>query len=252
MNKPDLNLEELSAASGIPYPDASPYTDVTVGMVLWNEAERLPNLLATLQPVFEHIVLVIQESTDETLEIAEAVRRPGDRIVTDDHRGTGDASMPMLLANVKTDWVFIISGDELPDPELLGSLWLAGWWAQSQSIDGLWIDFRSTIDDVPASVDSAHLRMFRSGLHWQNTMHSRVYPQRDGHWPFGFIHHDRSLDEMMVDYLRYLSMSGRDAGWINHNKLMMRDACVGVADAKGWDYVKSFTWWPEVEEVAFG
>lgn len=251
MKRPDLGLEGLSEVSGIPNPNPIPYTDLTAAMVLWNEAERLPRLLEVLHPVFEHTTIVVQASTDDTLDIALAARRTGDSVVIDEHRGTGDASMPKVLSNVRTDWVFVVAGDELPDDTLLRSLWTAGWWAEQERIDGLWIDFESTIDGVPAQIDSAHLRMFKTALRWPNTMHSRVTPNVDGYWPFGKLHHDRSLDEMIVDYLRYLSMSGQDAGWLAHNKLMIRDACTGVAEVKGWDYVQSFPWWPEAREAAF-
>jgi glycosyltransferase involved in cell wall biosynthesis len=251
MIRPDESIEDLSERLEVPYPNPRPYTDVTAGMVLWNEAHRLPRLLEILQPAFEHIVLVVQDSIDETLAIAQAAARDTDKVLLDAHRGTGDASMPKLLAHIDTDWSFILAGDETPEEELLASLWTAGRWAEERDADGLWIDFLSTVDGVPAAIESAHLRMFHTALPWPNTMHSRVTPKRDGLWPFGRIHHDRSLDEMIIDYLRYLEASGSDSGWIAHNKLMIREACSGVAAVKGWPYVESFPWWPEAKRKAF-
>lgn len=251
MIRPDESIEELSLRLEVPYPNPWPYTDVTAGMVLWNEADRLPRLLEALQPAFEHITIVVQDSTDETLAIARDAERDGDQVITDKHRGTGDASMPKLLSHIDTDWSFILAGDELPEPELLTGLWTAGRWADEKKVDGLWVDFLSTIDDVPAAVESAHLRMFHTELPWPNTMHSRVLPKRDGYWPHGRIHHDRSLDEMIIDYLRYLDASGTDSGWLKHNKMMIREACSGVAAVKGWSYVESFPWWPEVKYRVF-
>ena len=67
----------------------------------------------------------------------------------------------------------------------------------------------------------------------------------------GYIRHDRTLDEMMQDYLRYWDKGLGHQGWEDHNRLMMYHACSGTAAQKGWDYVRSFPWWPQVEAIAF-
>ena len=43
----------------------------------------------------------------------------------------------------------------------------------------------------------------------------------------------------------------RDSGWEDHNRLMMYWACLGTARVKGWDYVRAFSWWPQVEAISF-
>ena len=62
---------------------------------------------------------------------------------------------------------------------------------------------------------------------------------------------DRTLDEMMRDYLRYWHAGRGNSGWEDHNRLMMYWACLGTAEKKGWDYVRSFEWWPQVEAISF-
>ncbi len=251
MKEPSGSVLTDAVAAGIAVPNKFPYTDISVAMVLWNEAHRLPRLLDVLQPRFDRIVIVVQDSTDDTLKIAKARARAGDIVERDEWRGTGDASMPLLTSLVRTDWTLVIAGDEMPDEELLDHLWAAGWWAEQNDIDGLWIPFRSTIEGVGYEEQHGHLRMFRSNLHWPETMHSRPTPRDEGWWPYGHIDHDRSLDEFIRDYLRYLSMSGENEGWLAHNQMMLRTSCEGVAAVKGWDYVKAYPWWPEVERAVF-
>jgi hypothetical protein len=67
----------------------------------------------------------------------------------------------------------------------------------------------------------------------------------------GHFRHERSLDEMMQDYLRYWDVGRGNAQWDEHNRVMMHNACVGTAARKGWAFVQSFDWWPRVEAIAF-
>lgn len=225
---------------------------ITACSVLWNEAARLPKLLETLQPTFRRTLVIVQESEDETWQIARSYQRDSDLVVADIHHGTGDASMPLLKELVETDWTFVISGDELPDEELLSTIGDAVDAAEAMGADGVWIRFRSFIDGFDFSGEQdAHLRLYRSSLDWPGSMHSRPDPKKNAHWDKGAIYHERSLDEMMLDYLRYYELSGDNESWLAHNRLMMHDACAAVAGKKGWDYVTAFPWWPRVASVAF-
>lgn len=245
------NPERLVERSGIPAPNPHPYDGITAGMVLWNEARRLPALLDALQPWFEHIVIVVQESTDGTLQIAQARQRPGDQVVADKHRGTGDASMPLLVRTIRTDWSFIVAGDEMPDEGLLGSLWHAAWSADQERAEGVWVEFESIVEGVPYTEQHGHLRLFRTRIGWPSTMHSRPTASRELWWPRGRIRHERSLDEFLTDYVRYFGMSNGNPSWIAHNRQMLHDACVGVAAVKGWEFVHQMAAWPEVKAIAF-
>jgi hypothetical protein len=69
-----------------------------------------------------------------------------------------------------------------------------------------------------------------------------VWPDAEAH-----MRHDRSLDELARDYLRYLDIGKGNAGWESHNRIMLRHNCEGVAALKGWEYVKSFPWWEDVK-----
>lgn len=229
--------------------------NVTAGGVYWNEAHRLPKLLGLLKEHFARVSVVIQESTDGSVDIARAILdRPRDRIRTDEWRGSGDQSMPMLIQTIETPWTFVISGDELPSLDLLGTIPTAIQAAEMSGKDGVWIQFHSTIQGIDFSDEQdRHLRLFKTAVGWPAaTLHSRPMTSNTLNWPRGYIDHDRSLDEVIVDYLRYYRL-GRDSGsWSAHNERMMRDACSRVAEHTGWPFVTSSSWWPDVRAVAFG
>ena len=228
---------------------------VTAGGVYWNEAHRLPRLLALLKEHFEQIVVVVQESTDGTLEICkDLLDRPGDRVREDAHRGAGDPSFPMMLQTVTTPWTFVVSGDEWPSIDLLRTIPTAITAARMDHHDGVWIKFLSTIEGIEfTNEQDRHLRLFKTAVGWpQSMLHSLPAAQSTMIWNVGHIRHDRSLDEMVVDYLRYISLGRDSAAWTNHNTMMLEAACSGVARHKGWPYVTSRSWWPEVRDIAFG
>lgn len=229
--------------------------NVTAGGVYWNEAARLGDLLTLLTSTFERVVVVIQESTDDTLKIAQSIlTRPGDRIRTDEHRGSGDLSVPMFLQTVSTEWTFLVSGDERPTARLLESIPDATDKAEQLQIDGWWIRFRSTIDGYDFTDEQdRHLRIFRTRVGWPHAaLHSRPLTENTMVWEEGWIDHDRSLDEMIADYLRYLGLGRYSGQWTAHNQRMLHDACMRVAERAGWTNILSRSWWPEVRDAAFG
>lgn len=241
-------LDEITARSGIPYPNALPYSHITFVLVAWMEEARLPALLTYVRPWFERIVVGVQESSDATLEIAEA---RADLVVKDLHHGYGDATFgPKLLPEVRTPWTLKVDADEWPSEDLLDSLSNATWWADHHvRTRGVWIPFRSSVEGQEYAEQHAHLRLFHTKAGWPAALHSRP-PIQDGIlWQTGHIRHDRTLDELVQDYLRYLGKSGSNAGWTAHNKMMIRAACESTAAAKGWDFVQSFEWWPQAQKV---
>lgn len=241
-------LPEIIEQSGIPYPNGTPYTHISFALVAWNEEERLEPLLKKVRPYFEQIVVGVQESSDATLEIAKAW---ADRVVEDAHQGFGDATFgPLVLPRVRTTWALKLDADEFPSDDLLSSLSNATWYAENVArTKGVWIPFRSSVDGIEYEERHAHLRLFHAAAGWPAMLHSTP-PIDDGVlWGTGHIRHDRSLDELVRDYMRYLSKSNGNSGWIAHNEMMIRSACTGTAGVKGWDYVQSHEWWPQVEAI---
>lgn len=244
-------LKEVVAQSGIPYPNGHPYTHITFTIVVWNDQERLRALLTKVRPWFETLAVVVQESPDDTLAVARSL---ADIVVEDKHHGFGDASYgPKLLPKVETPWSLKLDCDEWPSDDLLGSLSNATWYAEHVAhTGGVWIPFRSWVDGIEYTESHGHLRLFTTKVGWVPMLHSRP-PIEDGiWWPTGHIRHERSLQEMILDYLNYLRIGRHDAGWTAHNRLMIRSACHGTAAVKGWDYVRSHDWWPQVEAIVEG
>jgi hypothetical protein len=235
-------------------PSGAPWTDISFVGVYHKEEERLESLLQLARKWFTHVIVGVQTDdmeNDETLRIASEY---ADIVIVDKVAGLAEPTLHKILKDVPTDWSLVISGDERPTEQLLASLQEMLDYGINHRVLGFWIRFVSSIEGVayPSEQDN-HLRMFRTMLGWPSTMHSRPPVQNGFFWPpeKGVIYHDRSLDEMMVDYLRYLKMSGSTANWVNHNKLMMHDACAATAIHKGWEFIESFDWWPKVKAIAF-
>lgn len=240
-------IGQVVADSGIPYPNGTPYTHISFAIVVWNDATRLDRLLAHVRSTFKNIYVVVQRSEDATLSVA---REWADVVVEDEHRGFGDASFgPKLLPLVATPWTLKLDADEWPSDDLLGSLSSATWHAEHARTKGIWIPFRSSVDGLEYEEQHAHLRLFHTAIGWPALLHSRP-PIQDGVlWGQGYIRHDRSLDELVRDYLRYLDIGQGNAGWTSHNTMMIQSAVRSTAEKKGWGYVKDYEWWPRVSEL---
>ena len=236
------SYEEVRARSGIV--DTPPYTHITFTLVAWNEEARLGPLLQRVRPYFDQLIVGVQQSDDQTLAIA---RQWADVVVEDEHRGFGDATFgPRLLPLVQSKWTFKLDADEWPSNELLTSLSNATWCAEQEGYDAIWIPFRSAVEGQAYNVDHSHLRLFLTYLDWPPYLHSRPKSTKDLLWTTGSIRHDRTLDEMVRDYLRYLEIGRGNPGWDKHNTEQITGACAGVAAAMGWAFVQGFEWWPQV------
>lgn len=225
------------------------YDHITAAMVLWAESRRIERLCQSLRPYFTTIAIVVQESPDNTLELAQQL---GDIVVTDRHHGYGDASFgPVLLPKIRTPWTFKVDGDEMPTEALLRSLGQAVDQAEREKRDGVWIRFRSWTEGVEWTPYHGHLRLFRTELGWPHTLHSRPMTENTFQWDRGWIEHRRSVDEKVRDYLNYWRIGRGNLGWELHNMTMLRAAVSGAAEHKGWDWIKAHDWWPEVQKIAF-
>lgn len=91
---------------------------LSVVIIARNEAERLPDCLASVQGLADELVLLDTESTDDTPELARAA---GARVERQPFRGFG----PTKQASVDLasgDWVLSIDADERVSPELAAEI----------------------------------------------------------------------------------------------------------------------------------
>lgn len=233
-----------------------PYENVTAVSVVWNEAQRIAPLAAELGMWFRNVVVVVQKSDDDTLALArKTLNQPTHHVIEDEWRGGGDFSMPLALSHVKTPWTFVISGDEMPDLELLRSMPDAIAAMEKGGYSGAMIRCEETLDGVKYVEHPAHVRLFRTSGGWEARHHSAASHENlmPGIWPQGCYIHTRTLEEACVDYLRKLSMMENEAHveLANHNRYAIFVMCNTVAEEKGWRHVWALPQWPEIERRVF-
>lgn len=230
----------------------APWKDVTFAGGFWNCEERLAKLLTYVRPWFRNIVVVVQESPDRTLEVAQEL---ADVVITDEWHGRGDPSISLAVQNIKTRYAFVVADDEWPSEDLLNSFQDLVNELHAQKRDGAWIPFESWIDGFDFTKGDQHLRFFETRIGWPPEPHARPMTDNTLLWHTGSIKHARTLDEMMVDYTRRYEMGADHPEWPEsvqpHNQRMMHSATRAIAEKRGWDYVKAFEWWPKVREFAW-
>lgn len=234
-----------------------PYKNITAVSVVWNEGHRIAPLAAELGMWFENIVIVVQESTDNTLDLAKSTLsgHPGAIVIPDEHRGGGDFSMPLALSKVKTPWTFVISGDEFPDFPLLDTMGEAVESMEAGGYSGTMIRFEEYLDGVRYVEHEQHVRLFRTDGGWEARHHSAASHENlmPGCWQYGRILHRRTLSEACADYLRKLTMMEREGEQqlADHNRYAIFAMCGVVANEKGWRHVWNMPEWSEVERRVF-
>lgn len=230
----------------------APWKDVAFAGAYWNCEERLDALLSYVRPWFSRIVTVVQESPDNTLAVA---KKYADVVIQEPWHGRGDPSIHTAVYSAEKRWCFVISDDERPSEDLLYSFQNLANQLKAENRDGAWVRFRSSIDGFDFSRDQDfHLRFFNPTLGWPKEPHSRPPTENTLHWDVGYVQHDRSLDEMMQDYLRRYDLTAEHPEWVQQqaaNVRMMLTAPRAIAEKRGWDYVKSFEWWPRVRDISF-
>jgi glycosyltransferase involved in cell wall biosynthesis len=243
---PSPSIGDVRALSGIL--DDPPYSHVDFVLVAKNESARLPALLARVRPYFERVVVAVQQSHDDTEQIA---RKWANVVIRDYDHGFGDASMPHLQRHVRARWAFRVDADEWPSSALLWSLSNATWWADHEHAQGIWIPYRSSVEDMPYNDPHSHLRLWENGVVWPAFLHSRPHPDNNILWTTGFIDHSKSLDEFVEGYLSYLRIGRDNEGWTEHNLSQLQNATRAAAERYGWSHVTGRPWWPQVVAEAF-
>jgi len=227
----------------------SPIDNTALVMVVHNEENHLRTLLPYLRPWFSEIVIGVQDSTDETPDLA---KQYADVVVPDICHGYGDATLPMVQQRVTRTWCLRVDADERPQRRLLESLHEAPAYCLERNLDGLWLPFRSWIDGVEWKQPHNHLRFWANRVIWPSSLHSRPMTDATESWPIGFMEHKKTLDEHVVGYLTYLAKSGQNAGWIDHNMLQLRSAIANGVGNHGWADIESRPWWPDALAAVYG
>ena len=154
---------------------------IAANLVVRNEEKRLAILLPLLKNTVDEIVIVDQESTDNTVKLAEKYAT----VIKDEARGFADLSRPLAMANTKSDWIVVLDADEFITnrfrddiPELI----------RRRDIDGYILHLAIIRQD---SYDLQQVLKFG----WENSLPHASYPHiyrlfRKGRATFGKVLHE--------------------------------------------------------------
>lgn len=188
---------------------------LSIAMIVKNEAQHLPECLATLAPLAAEICVVDTGSTDNTVEIAQAAGAVVRHFVwCDDFAAARNAS----LRACSGDWIFVLDADERIAPEDHDAL--------RQFLDGprevaYRVTTRNYTDHTQQSGYMAcapaapHARGFAG---WFPSTKVRLFPRRDDVAFEGAVH------ELINPSLERAGVSLRDAPFPVHHYALTKDA----------------------------
>jgi glycosyltransferase involved in cell wall biosynthesis len=89
---------------------------VSVVIIAWNEAKRLPRLLGSVDGLASEVVVVVDEATtDDTVKIA---KKHGCKVFSHPHVGYVEPMRNFAISKAKYDWVLLLDADEEISPKL--------------------------------------------------------------------------------------------------------------------------------------
>lgn len=172
---------------------------ITLSMVVRNEARNLKKILKGCHKLFDKILVMDQDSDDETAEI---VKSFGGEVIPTTRKDLADIDRQSLYELVDTEWLCVLDGDEMPSKELKKFL-KSHRQKPDPKVDVYWIRFKNLIDGVdmkPILGDDWHPRLWRTRINGRPAI---LWPKRAHTWPkiisprqlwldTGYIIHDRS------------------------------------------------------------
>lgn len=196
---------------------------ISANLVVRNEAERLRALLPILRSQVDEIVLVDQESTDETVDVAKEFC---DVILHDVATGFADTSRPLAMSSSKEDWIICLDADEFITTRLAADFNKIFKWP---AIAGVFmseclirVDYLSEINkkeimDVGYRITRQHVsikkyRLFLNNedcVRWPSSIHQEILPP--SHVAVLFLDYNGIVEvkthrEQELDMIRYKSV----------------------------------------------
>lgn len=129
---------------------------ISLLLVVYNEAERLPDFLAHIRPHVDEIVAVDQASTDLTRVL---LLEAGAVLLSHPHYGYAEASRQVGYDACTGDWVLVLAPDETLTPYALERLAL---WCHDPTVDAYSLREVTTVGGL-IKEDACHPRLFRRG-----------------------------------------------------------------------------------------
>ena len=85
--------------------------NASANIIIRNEEKRMELLLPYVANHFHDIVIIDQESTDNSVEVC---KRFTDKVISDTATGFADSSRPLAMEHSDYNWIFTIDADEIP------------------------------------------------------------------------------------------------------------------------------------------
>jgi len=145
---------------------------LSICMIVKNEAENLPPLLASLAPLGAELIVVDTGSTDETVEIARAA---GAKVFHSEWTGDFASARNVSLSHARRSWILWLDADDRIPPESIEPLRKL---AAQRPVKAWSFVVKNTVDGGVTGTEFSQLRMFPNHprLRFTGAVHEQVYP----------------------------------------------------------------------------
>ena len=202
---------------------------------MYNEADRIPGFIAAAKSISCNIVVVVQESSDNSHGLLNDL---GVTVINDICHGHPEPSYHLFLEYISTPWAAIVDADESIEADLsaLQSL-LCSSPSHALSLQRQTkitpCDYLAT--DAIQLEDDFHLRIFRPcEVLLPSTIHTRIAIE-DGSQPeqvpasVAILKHEKTIFEQIKDDLNYMKvMNGQ---WISRCQLELNNGLLASVEA---------------------
>lgn len=194
---------------------------IGINLIVRNEAKRLEVLLPLLckQLPRVEIVLVDQESTDDTFAIA---NRYCDKVISDKATGFADTSRRLCMDNTISPWILTIDADEfltnrfardipsLIQEDVDGILIHHAVLREEVQLDHI-LEFGDTVRNYQHSSYPLKYRLYKKGkVQISNTLHSGIGPlhfAKMRYLQYNAIVEYKTAEEQQIDLIRYTAVA---------------------------------------------
>jgi len=144
--------------------------DISLHMIVKNEAELLPGLLEVVAPHVGQIIIVDTGSSDDTVAIATQYTK---RVFAFDMQKDFSAARNFALSKASKPWVLQLDADEMPTKEMLQ--WLKDFTPESW-VGGVQFLRHNLIDGNPIGfhTNEWHIRLFQRHIRFVGVIHEKL------------------------------------------------------------------------------
>lgn len=176
---------------------------IALNTVVYNEAHRIVGMLDTAAVLCDEFVVVDQQSTDGTADIA---RDWGATVIPEKRWGYCEVSRPLAAQHSESEWILVLDGDEKLIPEQAPALRAA--MASDAAVKLGRLHYVDGVRQLPNQPD-LQLRFFRKGtVEYGLSLHTRIVPLAGTsvlHLPEAILH-EKSQAEWLIDDAQWRSI----------------------------------------------